>query len=114
MGLNVKQLVKMSGVSEGTISGYERGNMSRSDQGIYAISKALKVSPIWLIYGDDNGKLSSTGKKLRYLRRKKCLTVKQVSKKIRVATSTINSWERDVDIPKNSVKFNKMTRLLNR
>ncbi|MCX5750095.1 MAG: helix-turn-helix transcriptional regulator [Candidatus Saganbacteria bacterium] len=114
MGLNIKQLARLSKVSEGTISSYEKGRRNHSDQVVYPIAKTLKISPVWLIYDDDDLTLGSIGKKLRYLRRKKCLTVKQVSRKVMVATSTINSWERDVDIPKNSVKINKLMRMLNR
>jgi transcriptional regulator with XRE-family HTH domain len=52
--LSVVELGRLTGISKTVLHGYERGRTRPGAREIRAISNALKVSPNWLIFGNDS------------------------------------------------------------
>jgi transcriptional regulator with XRE-family HTH domain len=53
-GLSVVELGRLTGISKTVLHGYERGRTRPGAREIRAISNALKVSPNWLIFGNES------------------------------------------------------------
>ncbi|MFC1483135.1 helix-turn-helix domain-containing protein [Candidatus Margulisiibacteriota bacterium] len=109
---NVKQLSRLTGVAESTISRYEKENIPPSNKAVNKLSKTLNVSSFYLLYGNKKYKFKSFGEKIKIHRIQKMLSRMEIAKRIGVSAGTIGAWERNIDIPNNSRPFKKFIKII--
>lgn len=123
LGMTMKDLADLVGVSEATISRWESGDIANMKRDrIFRLSKALRVSPISLLgWGDDEEEqvifsasialkewvkknpCTPSGRRLFILMDHSNIPYKELYEKYRVTEDTINDWINDNLVPSQQV-----------